>query len=219
MSAVSRYLLAVVGAAIFSGFAGFALLSLLERPPSPKLPVGQVPVTAPGPGTLSLEAPPGTAVDALRVTLLESGKPAVSADGKKMARLTADELHQQAVKPGLYLARIFYRGKPVVDLAVKATSGVEGVIPLPGRKLATAEYDAGIAADSRRAGDGIPYFKRTAQLDERHVDARLQLAAYELLKGSVENVRAHLATLKRLDPDNREAAAIARILRERQRRE
>lgn len=214
-NAVQRYLLAVAGTAVISGLLASALLPRVARPGAAGAPPAQAIPAAPQLGSVAVAVPAPLQGQPLRITLLQSGKPAKSEAGTPLAGLSPAELAEEDVQPGLYAAQIFYRGRRVSQKAARIEPGAALQMTLPERDLARVEYQAGLAADRRRAGDGIAYFRRAARLDDRHVDARLQLAAYELVHGSAEAVRNHLRAIRQIDPDNRDAAAVERLLKQR----
>jgi hypothetical protein len=205
---VSRYLFTALGAGILSGLAATVMMSF--HGPTSQLS-GTVGEGEP-PASISLYVPNGADPRELRVTLLESGSPAQSESGKAVRDLDPSALSAVRVKPGNYVARVTYRGKLAADLTLEAAPGARKMLPLSGRKLAALEYAAGEAADRFREGDGIPYFRRTVQLDAKQVPARLQLAAYELVHGAPNAVRAQLNAVRRLDPANKDAAAVEKLL-------
>jgi hypothetical protein len=208
--AVSRYLFAVLGAGIFSGLAATVLLSLLGPASTPQVPstVHQPEAAA----SVFLDLPNGADPRELRVTVLQAGRLAKSERGKPIRNLDPAELSVVGIRPGLYAARVTYRGKAAEDLTLQAAAGVRKVLPLSGRKLAGIEYAAGEAADRLHEGDGIPYFRRTVQLDAKLIPAHLQLAAYELVHGSPDVVKAQLNAVRQLDPKNNDAAAVEKLL-------
>jgi hypothetical protein len=210
-SLVSRYLFGVAGAALFFGLVGATVVSLLEKPHTASLPGGRLPQMDTN-SSLDVAAPAGVVTRGLRFTLLQSGHPAVAVSGKVLRAADLGALQDEPVRPGLYVARVFYRGKPVADVTVTAKAGVKQVIPLPAGKLAGVEYSAGLAADGAKAGSGIPFFRRAAQIDARAVPPRLQLAAYELLHGSPDRARVELREIRKIDPANKDAAAVERLL-------
>jgi hypothetical protein len=210
---VSRYLFAVLGAGIFSGLAAAIMLSLLGPTAGPQR-AASIP-KAEQVASLALEVPAGADPGEVRVTLLQSGRPVQANGGATMRELDPSTLLAATFKPGLYVARVTYRGKPADDLTLRAAPGEPNVLPLAGPKLAAIEYAAGEAADRLHEGDGIPYFRRAVQLDRRHVPAHLQLAAFELVHGSPDAVKAQLTTVRQLDPGNKDAAAVEKLLQAR----
>jgi hypothetical protein len=164
-------------------------------------------------GTMAVEFPAGAHPDEFRTTLLRFGEVARS-EGKALDRLTADELAVTPVEPGIYVARHRYLGRPLPDSVVRITPGTPAVIRPAARDLAEAEYRLGIDTDLQGKA-GVEHFRRAVKLNPDHVQAHLQLAAYELLSGSPGAVKAHLAAVRRVEPNNPEAKRVARILRQR----
>lgn len=208
-SAVPRFLMGVLGTAVVSGLLSLLLLAQLEPSPGRVAPPGARQQAS---GSLSVKIPAALQQQPLRIDLLQSGQPVFE-------NLPPAELAARSLKPGPYKARITYRGQTVLERDVQVQPGEAAALSLPLREIARIEYHEGVLADARRSGDGIPYFRRAARLDAKHIDARLQLAAYELLHGSAEAVRNHLRAIRALDPDNPDARIVERLLKQRLARE
>jgi len=168
-------------------------------------------------GNVLVQAPRGIAPAELRVSLLRFGEVARAADGRPVSNLAPAQLRAVHLEPGIYVARVNYRDLSLPELVADVTAGEPSPLAITTTALAEAEYAAGLRASEKGGTADIPYFRRAVRLNPGHLDAHLQLAAFELVNGSRRSVQGHLTAVRRIDPDNPDAARVERLLRGRKR--
>ncbi len=187
----------------------------LLPPPRPKKPKAQIAAPIPQlPGTVRLSIPTAVSPALTRISLYRGGDYAESAPGVPLRDLRAELLTEMPLPPGVYVAMVRYRGETVGGDAFQVQPGQDTAFELPLKEMAAVEYRAGLEAangDIARRAD-IARFQRTVKLDPSHVNARLQLAADALARGDRKGAHSQLATVRKLEPKNRHAQRIARLL-------
>lgn len=214
-------LLALAGGVLLVGTTAYVVSALFARPVVPReklAPTGALAAPV-QPGALAVSLPPGVPHSVMRVSLHHQGEIAMSRDGKPVKGLEPARLATRELEPGVYVVRMTYRGSPVPDAVADIRPGVTTLLQLSAKEMANVEYQAGLVADAQGGDAGMPYFRRVLRFNPDHVDAHLQLAAYELLHGSAEQVKQHLAAARRMVPDSPEVADVERLLRQRLRAE
>lgn len=147
----------------------------------------------------------------LRLTLLRYGEPVPISEREKLDRVEADRVQGAPLPPGFYVVRFTYLGVALPDEVTQVSPGQRLVLRPREEEMAKIEYRSAIDGATYQDAD-IPHFRRVLELDPHHAGAHLQLAAYELLRGSPASVRKHLAAARRLHPDNPEADRVERLL-------
>jgi hypothetical protein len=216
-SPVVRYLLVALAAAVIGGSAAGGVLFLAGRP-DPGAGI-QVPASVQAvikSGSLSVAVPGWLPDGYLRMTLVREGQPASTVDGGPVDSVPAELLGEKKLEPALYHVRFIYRENHIEERAVEVRSGVHAELTPNLAEMAKVEYQLGLQADAAHAGGGITYFRRSVKLDAKNVPAHLQLAAVELLRGSVPAVRDHLKAVRAVDPGNADAAAVEKLLASRE---
>jgi hypothetical protein len=192
---------------------GTVMLAALAMMLAPRTRHEYVPApnAAPLPGLLSVRIPAGIDPALLSATVMRNHQLAEGLDLRRLDQVMVSTLAAQPLRPGVYQLRFLYRKKLLAEMtaAVRASECV--TIQPPDRELADIEYEAGLRSQGSPEEKG--YFHRVLLLDPDHVNAHLQLAAYELVHGSRSAAERHLAAIRRLDPHNADAVALARLLR------
>jgi hypothetical protein len=168
-------------------------------------------------GRAAVIGPRSVSPDLLTVSLMRYGDTARATDGTPLARVPIRALEGKRLEPAPYVVQFEYRGQRVDGGVASIQPGEQIKLRVPTAALADIEYRSGLR-HVRQGGD-IPYFRRAVRLDPAHVAAHLQLAAYELLRGSPRRARQHLAAVRRKEPGNPYAARISRMLQQRGGRE
>jgi hypothetical protein len=194
-----------VGAAALLAITATVLLPRTKHrhataPPAPALP-----------GHLSVRVPAGIEPALLSVTVLRDRRLAETLDAKLLDEVTTTQLAAQPLRAGAYQLRFLYRKKLLAETTAEVRAGENASVQPSERELAEIEYEAGLRRQGSPEEKG--YFERVLRLNPDHVNAHLQLAAYELVHGSRPAAERHLAAVRRLDPHNADAVALARLLR------
>lgn len=215
------------GRLVFDIAAGAALVALLAYAVStdpafrwPRRNRSQAPAIAltaaaalPPPGFVSVPELPILPQGRLRVSLLRAGDYAKSVDGEVVNALLPQVLARRGLPPGIYGAIFRYRGHPLPALVAEVRSGSRTTLAPPLRALAAIEYREGLEQAGTGPNPDVSYFRRVLRLQPNHVNAHLQLAAYELVRGSRYLAQWHLDAVRRADPGNADAARVQRLLR------
>lgn len=168
--------------------------------------------TANARGTVLVQAPEGSAPEALRVSILQGGIYAAPAKDQLLRLLSPADLAQAPLPAGEYTAVFSYRQQVLTGVPVRIQPGKATVLPVPRTELARIEYETALARQNEDRNADVEHFQRVVALDPEHLDARLQLAAHALATGEPEEARRHLDVIDRVDSTNPHAARIRRLL-------
>jgi hypothetical protein len=197
---------------------GIVMLAALALMLAPRTRHENVPApnVAPLPGLLSVRIPAGIDPALLSATVMRDHQLAEGLDSKRLDQVMASTLAAQPLRAGVYQLRFLYRKKLLAEMTAEVRASECVIIQPPDRELADIEYEAGLRSQGSPEEKG--YFRRVLLLDPNHVNAHLQLAAYEMVHGSPSAAERHLAAVRRLDPHNADAVALARLLRKQKNR-
>jgi hypothetical protein len=201
----------IVGAGVVT-LAAIAMV-LAPRPRHQHAPLPSAPAL---PGLLSVRVPAGVEPTLLSATVLHDHRLAEALDSKLLDQVTATQLAAQPLRAGVYELRFLYRKKLLAEMTAEVRAGECTTLQPSARELADIEYEAGLRSQGSPEEKG--YFERVLLLDPNHVNAHLQLAAYELVHGSRPGAERHLAAVWRLDPHNADAVSLMRLLRKQKNR-
>jgi hypothetical protein len=168
------------------------------------------------PGSLAVSFPTGITPNLLRVTVRRDGQLAESVEGEIVSRIPSEALARTLLLPATYSVRFTYRGKQLKDVPAQVYNGGRTLVEPPLKQLAEVEYQTALAIASEGGEDDLLLFKRTLGFDPYHVNAHLQLAAYQVMNGLYRQAKEHLEAVRQVDPDNADAARIERLLRQRE---
>jgi hypothetical protein len=174
--------------------------ALTPAPPAPALP-----------GHLSVQVPDGVDPALLSVTVLRDHRLAETLEARPLDEVAAAELTAQPLRAGVYQIRFTYRKKLLAEATTEVRAGQSAAVQPAARELAEVEYEAGLRCQGSPEEKGC--FEHVLRLDPNHVNAHLQLAAYEMVHGDRPAAGHHLAAVRRLDPHNADAVALTRLLR------
>lgn len=212
----------IVGATLVTGLVGYAAAVTFIKPGGVDRLASQPALKSATEGRLVVEVPSALPSGSLWVTVLQNGKTVKSPGGELLERKSPEKLGGVSLAPGSYTVRFVYRRTPLREVRAEIRKSEDSVVQPSRWQLADIEYSAGEAA-AKTGGQGVygdtdvAHFQRTLKLDPDHVNAHLQMAVYELLRGTPMEVRQHLESVRRIAPRHAELPKIEALLEKRKR--
>lgn len=212
----------IAGAALLTGLLGYLGAVFLIKPGQDDRVAAQSAPRGTAAGRLSVEVPSGLPANSLRVTVVRDNAPAKAANGELLKGLPPEKIGGVSLKPGSYIVRFLYRRTPLREVRAEIRRGQDTIIQPSRWQLADIEYSAGEAAARLGSPDedgdsDVVHFRRALKFDPDHVNAHLQMAAYELLNGKRSDVERHLGNIRRLAPQHPDLAQLEALLKKRKR--
>ncbi len=212
----------IAGATLLTGLLGYLGAVFLIKPvKEDRISAHQAPPAMAG-GRLSVEVPTGLPSNSLRVTVVRANQPVKTARGELLKGVPPEKIGGVTLEPGSYIVRFLYRQTPLREVRAEIRRGQDTIIQPSRWQLADIEYTAGEAAarlggPDQHGDSDVVHFRRTLTLDPDHINAHLQMAAYELLNGKRSDVERHLGNIRRLAPQHPDLVQLEALLKKRKR--